>query len=189
MIHRKTNFSEALSPSDDLLNWCKSITGRYKVRVTNMTTSWRNGLAFCAILHHFRPQLIDFESLSPSDIKGNCKKAFDAFESMGIPSIIRPDDMVRAVVPDKLHVITYLHQLKEYFTSPVTCQAKSLPANAAPASVMSSEFHIHPSSSLLGPDKYANRPTRMLTSSSYFFFLLSLSPSLLFILLVNRGQR
>lgn len=70
---KETN--QNLSGIDDLLMWCKEVTKDYKgVNVTNLTTSWRNGLAFCALIHHFRPDLVDFESLSSHDIKGNCKK-------------------------------------------------------------------------------------------------------------------
>lgn len=147
MIHLKSNLSKPLeesSPSDHLLNWCKSITSNYQgVRVTNMTTSWRNGLAFCAILHYFRPDLVDFKSLSPSNIQGNCKIAFNAFASLGIPRIIDPKDMARPDI-DKLNVITYLYQLKEYFTSPQppSCQVRSVKGNStSPTStVMSSKF-------------------------------------------------
>lgn len=107
-----------------------------------MTTSWRNGMAFCAILHHFKPNLVDLKSLSPSDIKGNCRIAFDAFASFGIPRIIDPNDMVRLDIPDKLSVITYLHQVKTYFTSPTTCQVKSVQGTSTSetSTVMSSKF-------------------------------------------------
>jgi hypothetical protein len=47
------------NPSDELLEWCREVTKDYKgVRITNLTTSWRNGLAFCALIHHFRPDLL-----------------------------------------------------------------------------------------------------------------------------------
>lgn len=47
------------TPGQDLLQWCKEITYQYSgVKVTNLTTSWRNGLAFCAVIHHFRPDLM-----------------------------------------------------------------------------------------------------------------------------------
>ena len=43
----------------DLLDWCKEVTKGYKgVKVTNLTTSWRNGMAFCAVIHHFKPDLM-----------------------------------------------------------------------------------------------------------------------------------
>lgn len=48
-----------ITPGQDLLEWCKDVTRNYPgVKVTNLTTSWRNGMAFCAIIHHFRPDLV-----------------------------------------------------------------------------------------------------------------------------------
>lgn len=47
------------TPGQDLLEWCKDVTRCYPgVKVTNLTTSWRNGMAFCAIIHHFREDLV-----------------------------------------------------------------------------------------------------------------------------------
>ncbi|KAJ8964295.1 hypothetical protein NQ317_016584 [Molorchus minor] len=102
------------TPGQDLLEWCKEMTKSYPgVKVTNLTTSWRNGMAFCALIHHFEPDLIDFDSLSPHDVKGNCKKAFDAGDKLDIPRVIEPTDMH---ISDKLAVMTYLHQLRAHFT-------------------------------------------------------------------------
>ncbi|XP_033189310.1 EH domain-binding protein 1 isoform X2 [Bombus vosnesenskii] len=106
-----------ITPGQDLLEWCKEVTKDYTgVKVTNLTTSWRNGMAFCSIIHHFRPDLIDIDSLLPHDVKGNCKKAFDAGEALGIPRVIEPADMDILTVPDKLAVMTYLYQLRAHFT-------------------------------------------------------------------------
>ncbi|XP_037811479.1 EH domain-binding protein 1 isoform X8 [Lucilia sericata] len=105
------------TPGQDLLEWCKEVTKDYpNVKVTNLTTSWRNGMAFCAIIHHFEPNLIDMSKLTPHDVVGNCRIAFDAAESLGIPRVIEPRDMSLLAVPDKLAVMTYLHQLRAHFT-------------------------------------------------------------------------
>ncbi|XP_030557664.1 EH domain-binding protein 1 isoform X1 [Drosophila novamexicana] len=105
------------TPGQDLLEWCKEVTKDYpNVKVTNLTTSWRNGMAFCAIIHHFMPRLIDMSKLSAHDVVGNCRIAFDAAETLGIPRVIEPRDMNLLTVPDKLAVMTYLHQLRAHFT-------------------------------------------------------------------------
>lgn len=54
--------------------------------------------------------------LAAHDVVGNCKTAFDAAESLGIPRVIEPCDMNLLAVPDKLAVMTYLHQLRAHFT-------------------------------------------------------------------------
>ncbi|XP_063450996.1 EH domain-binding protein 1 isoform X16 [Pan paniscus] len=90
VLGRKPNASQSL------LVWCKEVTKNYRgVKITNFTTSWRNGLSFCAILHHFRPDLIDYKSLNPQDIKENNKKAYDGFASIGISRLLEPSDMHR----------------------------------------------------------------------------------------------
>jgi hypothetical protein len=61
----------------------------------------------------------EFDSLSPHDVKGNCKKAFDAGEALGIPRVIEPADMDVLAVPDKLAVMTYLYQLRAHFTGEI----------------------------------------------------------------------
>ncbi|XP_056911384.1 EH domain-binding protein 1-like protein 1 isoform X12 [Takifugu flavidus] len=103
--------------SQSLLEWCQGITDSYPgVKVTNFSTSWRNGLAFCAILHHFHPEKIDFETLEAHNIKLNNKKAFDGFEALGISRLLEPSDLVLLSVPDRLIVMTYLSQIRSHFT-------------------------------------------------------------------------
>ncbi|XP_054611568.1 EH domain-binding protein 1-like protein 1 isoform X7 [Dunckerocampus dactyliophorus] len=108
---------DLVTSSQSLLQWCQEVTAGYAgVKVANFSTSWRNGLAFCAILHHFHPNLVDFERLKSHDIKMNNKKAFDAFESLGISRLLEPSDMVLLSVPDRLIVMTYLSQIRSHFT-------------------------------------------------------------------------
>lgn len=103
--------------SQSLLAWCREVTKNYRgVKITNFTTSWRNGLAFCALLHHFRPDIIDYKSLNPQDIKENNKKAYDGFASLGISRLLEPSDMVLLAIPDKLTVMTYLYQIRAHFS-------------------------------------------------------------------------
>ncbi|XP_068600702.1 centrosome-associated protein CEP250-like isoform X2 [Brachionichthys hirsutus] len=109
---------DLVNSSQSLLQWCQDITNIYQgVKVTNFSTSWRNGLAFCAILHHFHPDKIDFDNLDSQDIKLNNKKAFDGFEALGISRLLEPSDMVILSVPDRLIVMTYLSQIRSHFTN------------------------------------------------------------------------
>ncbi|XP_058382389.1 EH domain-binding protein 1-like protein 1 isoform X9 [Diceros bicornis minor] len=109
--------SAPVSSSQSLLEWCQEVTAGYRgVRVTNFTTSWRNGLAFCAILHRFHPDKIDYASLDPLNIKQNNKQAFDGFAALGVSRLLEPADMVLLSVPDKLIVMTYLCQIRAFCT-------------------------------------------------------------------------
>ncbi|XP_031713050.1 EH domain-binding protein 1-like protein 1 isoform X6 [Anarrhichthys ocellatus] len=115
----KDDAAEGLvNSTQSLLQWCQDITNGYRgIKVTNFSTSWRNGLAFCSILHHFHPDKIDFDQLVSNDIKLNNKKAFDGFEALGISRLLEPSDMVLLSVPDRLIVMTYLSQIRSHFTN------------------------------------------------------------------------
>ncbi|KAL0859729.1 hypothetical protein ABMA27_010091 [Loxostege sticticalis] len=105
------------TPVQDLLEWCQVVTGEYKsCRVTNLTTSFRSGLAFCAIIHRFRPDLIDFSGLQPDDADKNLRVALEASGSLGLPQVLCATDVLARPTPDRLAIMTYLFQLRAHFT-------------------------------------------------------------------------
>ena len=90
------------------------------MNITNMTEAWRSGLAFCAIINRFRPDLLDFEELQEEDHMANLSLAFRVAEKeLGIPALLDARDMIDVVVIDKLSVLTYLSQFYHKFQGTV----------------------------------------------------------------------
>uniref|UniRef100_A0A8C2XJC5 EH domain binding protein 1 n=1 Tax=Cyclopterus lumpus TaxID=8103 RepID=A0A8C2XJC5_CYCLU len=146
-IRRKPNASQSL------LVWCREVTKNYRgVKITNFTTSWRNGLAFCALLHHFRPDTIDYKSLNPQDIKENNKKAYDGFASLGISRLLEPSDMVLLAIPDKLTVMTYLYQIRAHFSGE-ELNVVQIEANSSRSTYKVGDFETDTNASI-GQDKF-----------------------------------
>nr|XP_043902380.1 EH domain-binding protein 1 isoform X5 [Solea senegalensis] len=139
--------------SQSLLAWCREVTKNYRgVKITNFTTSWRNGLAFCALLHHFRPDSIDYKSLNPQDIKENNKKAYDGFASLGISRLLEPSDMVLLAIPDKLTVMTYLYQIRAHFSGE-ELNVVQIEANSNRSTYKVGDFETDTNASI-GQDKF-----------------------------------
>ncbi|XP_043338920.1 F-actin-monooxygenase MICAL2 isoform X2 [Cervus canadensis] len=119
-----------------LLTWCQQQTEGYQhVNVTDLTTSWRSGLALCAIIHRFRPDLINFDSLNEDDTVENNQLAFDVAErEFGIPPLTTGKEMASAREPDKLSMVMYLSKFYELFRGtplrPVDSWRKNYEENA-----------------------------------------------------------
>uniref|UniRef100_A0A8D0RMT6 F-actin monooxygenase n=3 Tax=Sus scrofa TaxID=9823 RepID=A0A8D0RMT6_PIG len=130
-----------------LLTWCQQQTEGYQhVNVTDLTTSWRSGLALCAIIHRFRPELINFDALNEDDAVENNQLAFDVAErEFGIPPVTTGKEMASAQEPDKLSMVLYLSKFYELFRGtplrPVDSWRKNYRENADLSLAKSSMSH------------------------------------------------
>uniref|UniRef100_A0A8C1MWD0 Spectrin beta chain n=1 Tax=Cyprinus carpio TaxID=7962 RepID=A0A8C1MWD0_CYPCA len=108
---------EKKSAKDALLLWCQMKTAGYpNVNVHNFTTSWRDGLAFNAIVHKHRPDLIDFDNLKRSNAHYNLQNAFNVAEKeLGLTKLLDPED-VNVDQPDEKSIITYVATYYHYFS-------------------------------------------------------------------------
>merc|ERR1719347_528357 len=81
-----------------------------------MSSSWRDGLAFCALIHRYRPDLLDFDKLGSEDWAGNCSLAFKTAETeLDIPPLLDVEDVVKHDNPDKFSIMTYVAQFYHKF--------------------------------------------------------------------------
>uniref|UniRef100_A0A4X2MBW4 F-actin monooxygenase n=1 Tax=Vombatus ursinus TaxID=29139 RepID=A0A4X2MBW4_VOMUR len=113
----KLTRNESVARSSKLLGWCQRQTDGYAgVNVTDLTMSWKSGLALCAIIHRYRPDLIDFDSLDEHNTEKNNQLAFDIAEKeLGISPIMTGKEMASVGEPDKLSMVMYLTQFYEMF--------------------------------------------------------------------------
>jgi len=105
---------EGVSAKAGLLLWCQRKTAGYPgVDVVDFTTSWTDGLALCAIINRYRPDLIDYNSLDHSKRKENTAMAMQlAAEHLDIPQLLDVEDLCDVQKPDERSVMTYI---AEYF--------------------------------------------------------------------------
>jgi len=110
---------EELNAKEGLLLWCKKKTAGYRdVQVDNFHLSFQDGLAFCALIHKHRPDLLDFNSLKKDNKAENLNLAFEIAETkLGIPRLLEVDDMINVPRPDERSVMTYVSEYFHYFAS------------------------------------------------------------------------
>ncbi|XP_031799483.1 spectrin beta chain, non-erythrocytic 2 [Sarcophilus harrisii] len=108
---------EKKSAKDALLLWCQMKTAGYpNVNVHNFTTSWRDGLAFNAIVHKHRPDLLEFDSLRKCNAHYNLQNVFNLAEKeLGLTKLLDPED-VNVDQPDEKSIITYVATYYHYFS-------------------------------------------------------------------------
>ncbi|GCC22710.1 hypothetical protein chiPu_0001098 [Chiloscyllium punctatum] len=101
---------EETSAKEGLLLWCQRKTAPYKnVNVQNFHTSWKDGLALCALIHRHRPDLIDYSKLRKDDALYNLNLALDIAEKeLDIPKMLDPEDIVNTPKPDQRALMTYV---------------------------------------------------------------------------------
>ncbi|XP_058633582.1 smoothelin isoform X2 [Onychostoma macrolepis] len=113
-VQRSTSFGvpNANSIKQMLLDWCRSKTRSYEnVDIQNFSSSWSDGMAFCALVHNFFPEAFDYSSLSPANRRQNFEVAFSTAEKLAdCPQLLDVEDMVRMREPDWKCVYTYLQE-------------------------------------------------------------------------------
>ncbi|XP_025055123.1 cytospin-A isoform X3 [Alligator sinensis] len=104
------------SKRNALLKWCQKKTEGYQnIDITNFSSSWNDGLAFCAVLHTYLPAHIPYQELNSQDKRRNFTLAFQAAESVGIKSTLDINEMVRTERPDWQNVMMYVTAIYKYF--------------------------------------------------------------------------
>ncbi|CAB3247226.1 unnamed protein product [Arctia plantaginis] len=109
---------EEMTAKEGLLLWCQRKTAPYKnVNVQNFHLSFKDGLAFCALIHRHRPDLIDYSKLSKDNPLENLNTAFDVAEKyLDIPRMLDPDDLQNTAMPDERAVMTYVSSYYHCFS-------------------------------------------------------------------------
>lgn len=109
---------DGLTAKEGLLLWCQRKTMDYAdVDIRNFTSSWTDGLGFCALLHRYRPDLLDYHKLDKKDHAGNMRLAFKlADEHIGISKLLEVEDLCDVARPDERSVMTYIAQYFHAFS-------------------------------------------------------------------------
>ncbi|KAK4047110.1 hypothetical protein OIO90_006312 [Microbotryomycetes sp. JL221] len=149
---------EGTHAKEGLLLWCQRRTEPYpEVNIENFSKSFQDGLAFCALIHRHRPELLDWDLLSKdaAHAEANIQLAFDVAEKhLGIPQLLEVSD-VNGRRPDEKLIMTYVAQYFHAFSSKAQ--------NETDAKVISS-FADNMSSLMLALHDYEQRTELLLAS-------------------------
>ncbi|XP_048352778.1 dystonin isoform X16 [Sphaerodactylus townsendi] len=116
-----TGESEDMSAKERLLLWTQQTTEGYAgIRCENFTTCWRDGKLFNAIIHKYRPDLIDMNTVAVQSNLANLEHAFFVAEKLGVARLLDPED-VDVSSPDEKSVITYVSSLYDAFPKVPEC--------------------------------------------------------------------
>ncbi|XP_036908429.1 smoothelin isoform X2 [Sturnira hondurensis] len=115
-VQRSTSFGvpNANSIKQMLLDWCRAKTRGYEhVDIQNFSSSWSDGMAFCALVHNFFPEAFDYGQLSPQNRRQNFEVAFSSAEMLVdcVPLVDVEDMMIMGKKPDPKCVFTYVQSL------------------------------------------------------------------------------
>ncbi|TKS86409.1 Cytospin-A SPECC1-like protein [Collichthys lucidus] len=104
------------SKRNSLLRWCQSRTQGYKsIDITNFSSSWADGLAFCAVYHTYLPSHIPYSTLTPENKRENLSLAFKTGETVGIAQTLTVEEMLRPGGPDWQRVLSYVESIYRHF--------------------------------------------------------------------------
>ncbi|XP_032561440.1 smoothelin isoform X2 [Chiroxiphia lanceolata] len=113
-VQRSSSFGvpNASSIKQMLLDWCRAKTRGYEhVDIQNFSSSWSDGMAFCALVHNFFPDAFDYSKLTPQNRRHNFEVAFSSAEKHAdCPQLLDVEDMVRMREPDWKCVYTYIQE-------------------------------------------------------------------------------
>ncbi|XP_048476713.1 smoothelin-like protein 1 [Rhincodon typus] len=112
---RLTSFGKSggSSVKQKLLEWCRQKTRGYQhVDIQNFSTSWNDGMAFCALVHKFFPDSFDYSTLAPKNRRQNFELAFSMAETLvDCAQLLEVDDLLCTESPDWKCIYTYLQEL------------------------------------------------------------------------------
>ncbi|XP_075995247.1 microtubule-actin cross-linking factor 1 isoform X3 [Genypterus blacodes] len=107
--------SADLTAKEKLLLWSQQATEGYPgLRCVNFTSCWSDGRMFNALLHKYRPDLIDMAVVSQQGNRENLEQAFEIAESLGVTRLLDAED-VDVPSPDEKSVITYVSSIYDAF--------------------------------------------------------------------------